>query len=104
MSDRERVLSYYFSALRRAARQDLGRREQETPSEYEKTLAPRLPAASVEVRSLTEAFVEARYSSRDVPSARAAEVRGYWQRVRAALQTAHRKPPGTHPGDSTSGQ
>jgi hypothetical protein len=85
LAPRERVLFYYRSVLHRAARRGLPRHPTQTPYEYESSLAPHLPEAEEDVRGLTDAFVEARYSRHDVDRGKAEVARHIWRRVRAAL-------------------
>jgi len=92
LSARERVLYYYLSILRRADRRGFPRRPAQTPYEYQISLDPHLPQAHREMESLTQAFVEARYSRHAVESEQARRVRTYWQRVKAALRTMARHP------------
>lgn len=104
LSPREQVLYYYLSIVRRAGRQGLPRRDAQTPAEYEATLLPRLPEAREDFSRLTGAFLEARYSRREVDKERTGPVRGHWQRVKAALQALgrgarERDAKGKRPGD-----
>jgi hypothetical protein len=91
LSPRERILYYYLSIVERARRQGYPRRSSETPYEYEATLGPKLPEAQQEMTSLTQAFVEARYSRRAFDREQDRRVRVIWKRVRAALQALKRK-------------
>ena len=86
LSARERILYYYLSVLRRAERQGLPRRRTQTPYEYDATLSPNLPSAQQELASLTQAFVEARYSPHTVDARQTRQVHTYWQQVKAALR------------------
>ena len=91
LSARERILYYYLSVLRRAERQGLPRRRTQTPYEYDATLSPNLPSAQQELASLTQAFVEARYSPHTVDAAQTRQVHTYWQQVKAALRALRHK-------------
>ena len=90
LSPRERVLYYYLSILRRAGRQGYPRRRHQTPREYQTRLASELPQAQEDLASLTQAFVEARYSQHEVGRDQDQEVRTYWERVKAALRALKR--------------
>jgi hypothetical protein len=83
---REQVLYYYLSVVRRAHRQGVDRRGSQTPYEFSADLAPRLAEAEGDMDTLTDAFVQARYSRREVPEMELGRIRGSWQRVRAALR------------------
>jgi hypothetical protein len=45
-----------------------------------------LPAAREDINSITEAFIQARYSRNEVDSRQAETVRAIWNRIRRALQ------------------
>ena len=72
---------------RRGSDYGLPRRGAQTPYEYAATLEDALPDADKDVASLTDAFVEARYSPRDVDENQAGIVRRYLERVRSALRS-----------------
>jgi hypothetical protein len=91
LSPRERILYYYLSIVERARRQGYPRRSSETPYEYDATLGPKLPEARQELASLTQAFVEARYSHQTFDREQDRRVHAIWKRVRAALQALKRK-------------
>jgi hypothetical protein len=86
LGPRQQILYYYLSVVRRAGRQGVPRRASQTPREFAATLAPRLAEAKGDMETLTDAFVQARYSPRDVPPADVGHIRASWQRVRAALR------------------
>ena len=91
LSPRERILYYYLSIVERARRQGYPRRSSETPYEYDATLGPKLPGAQQELTSLTQTFVEARYSRQTFDREQDRHVRDIWKRVRAALQALRHK-------------
>jgi hypothetical protein len=91
LSPRERILYYYLSVVEWARRQGYPRRSSETPYEYDATLGPKLPEAQQELTSLTQVFVEARYSRQTFDREQDRRVRIIWKRVRAALQALKRK-------------
>ena len=91
LSPRELILYYYLSIVERARRQGYPRRNSETPYEYDATLGPKLPAAQQDLTSLTQAFVEARYSRQTFDREQDRRARAIWKRVRAALQALRRK-------------
>ena len=85
LSPRQRVRYFYLSVLRRAARIEHGRLPQQTPYEYSATLAERIPEAASDMVTLTQAFVDARYSQRSLNEQEANVVKRVWQRARAVL-------------------
>jgi hypothetical protein len=86
LSPDDRTRYYYLSILRRAARQGYPRSSAQTPYEYDARLGPNVPQAEEELDRLTEAFVEARYSTHRVGAAEEKRVRADWKRVKAALR------------------
>jgi hypothetical protein len=86
VSRRERLLYYYLSILRRAARHGYPRVQSDTPYEYETRLGPAISQAEAELDGLTEAFVETRYSTHQVDRKQEERVRADWRKVRAALR------------------
>jgi hypothetical protein len=91
LSPRQRVLYYYLSVLRRAGQQGYPRRRHQTPQEYQAVLEPNLPQSQEEMASLTEAFVEARYSAHEIGVEQDQQVRDKWKRVKAALRALRRQ-------------
>ena len=94
LSPRERVLYYYLSILRRAGERGFPRRRSQTPYEYDTLLEPNLPQAQQDMASLTQAFVEARYSRQAIEPGQAGQIQTHWQRVKAALQALKQKAAG----------
>ncbi len=90
LSPRERMRYFYLSVLRRAARQGYARPVSMTPSEYQETLANRLPEVSAEVRELTRAFNEARYSEHSIGRKDARSIRAIWGRIKRELTLRRR--------------
>jgi hypothetical protein len=97
LSPRERILYYYLSILRRAGQRGFPRHRGQTPYEYDVTLGPHLPQARREMSLLTQAFVEARYSTHAVDQERARQVRSDWQQVKTALRALKRGMDAGHP-------
>lgn len=91
LSPRERVLYYYLSIVRRAGQQGYPRQQHQTPREYQETLEPKLVQAHEELSALTQAFVEARYSKREVVPDQERTVRTHWEQVKAALRMLKRQ-------------
>jgi hypothetical protein len=97
LSPRQRVRYFYLSVLRRASRAGHSRFPQQTPYEYGAMLAERVPETEPDVVTLTEAFVEARYSERSLSEREAGLVKRVWQRIRALL-ARQRRSSESHPG------
>jgi hypothetical protein len=92
LSPRQRVLFFYLALVRRAGEVGLPRQPSQTPYEYAHTLAASEPEVDTDVASLTESFVEARYSRHDITPDKAGLVQRIWERLRRALR---RKPRAT---------
>ncbi len=90
LSRRQRMLYYYLSILRRAARRGYPRSQSQTPYEYDTDLGPTIPQARAELNRLTDAFVEMRYSTHEVDDERERRVRADWKTIRTAVQSLSR--------------
>jgi hypothetical protein len=86
LSPRQRVLYYYLNLLEQAAREGFPRRPAQTPYEYGEAMRSRIPEAEHDVASLTESFVEARYSRREVEPQQARHAQGLWERLMEMLR------------------
>ncbi len=86
LGPQELVRYFYLSILRRATRAGHPRWPHQTPYEYAPHLRDRWPEAEPEWAHLTQAFVEARYSQRDISPEEARALKEIWQKVRAALR------------------
>ena len=86
LDPRHRIYFFYLAMLRRNAEQGLSRPPSQTPAEYAIHLEKALPTASEDIQSMTQAFVEARYSRQEIDSRRANAVKETWGRIRRALQ------------------
>jgi hypothetical protein len=86
LDPRRRIYFFYLALIRRGNEQGLTRKPSQTPSEYAVTLEQALPAAAEDIDSITEAFVQARYSRQEVDSSQAELVKAIWGRIRHALQ------------------
>ena len=86
LSPRERVLYYYLSIVRRAGQQGFPRRHHQTPHEFSTTLESNLPQLEEDIETLTQAFIEARYSRHELAPDQEQRVRANWERVKSALR------------------
>lgn len=91
LDPRRQIYFFYLAMIRRGSEQGVERKSSQTPSEYAKTLQNQLPAVHEDIHSMTEAFIEARYSPRKIDSQEANLVKAAWNRVRRALQMLLRK-------------
>ena len=86
LDPRRRVYFFYLAMIRRAGEQGLARHPSHTPSEYAATLEKGLPTEGEDIESITDAFIQARYSRQEVDSQKADFVKATWERIRRALQ------------------
>ncbi|HEX2997770.1 MAG TPA: DUF4129 domain-containing protein [Anaerolineales bacterium] len=86
LDPRRRIYFFYLTMIHHGDKQGLGRKLSQTPSEYAATLESGVPTASEDIDSITNAFMEARYSHHEVNLQMADMVRATWQRIRRALQ------------------
>ena len=86
LDPRRQVYFYYLAMIRRGGEQGIVRDPSETPSEYAVKLEKAVPAENEDIVSLTDTFVKARYSRKEVSSGDAGRVKTAWARVRRALQ------------------
>jgi hypothetical protein len=87
---REKVRYFYLAAVERAHERGQERPPHKTPLEFEDDLEAAWPDAEGDMRALTEAFVDARYTSHDIAPDQASSIQLVWRRVMATL----RKPVG----------
>jgi hypothetical protein len=86
LDPRRQIYFYYLAMIRRGGEQGIPRKPSETPAEYAAHLEQELPDARQDIDSITDAFIEARYSGREVDSQKANWVKEIWGRIRRALQ------------------
>lgn len=86
LDPRHQIYFFYLAMIRRGGEQGLTRKPSQTPSEYAVTLEKALPSTGEDIDSITDAFVEARYSRQQVDSRQADAVKAAWGRIRRALQ------------------
>ncbi len=86
LNARQKVYFFYLALVRRGGERGLPRSPSQTPSEYAATLDDALPAADEDIDSLTDAFVEARYSRHPIQSEEANRVRTTWERIRKVMR------------------
>ena len=96
LDPRRRVYFFYLTMLRRAGEHGLRRDLSQTPFEYAAKLEEEIPSADQDIDSLTQAFVHARYSRREIDSSEANAVKAAWDRIRRALQSKAKKDKSTN--------
>ena len=86
LDPRQRIYFYYLALIRRGGENGLTRSLSQTPYEYAATLETALPDTGEDIDSLTEAFIEARYTRQPVELEKANLVERTWERIRKALR------------------
>ena len=94
LSPRQQILFFYLMMLRRGQESGIPRHPAQTPFEYEARLENDLPELDADLKSMTEAFVEARYSRHMISPDRARLVHNYWERIKRALRSLKKRTPG----------
>jgi hypothetical protein len=85
LDPRRQIAFFYLAMVRRAGEQGVDRKASQTPVEYAAALERALPAAQEEINSLTNGFMEARYSDHPLTSDDSKQVKSAWGRLRRAL-------------------
>lgn len=83
---RARVRYFYLRTVQRAGEQGHARPPHVTPLEYIHELEAACPEAEAEVRQLTAAFLDARYTPRDITVEQVRGVQAVWRRLMRALR------------------
>jgi len=85
LSPRQRVLFFYLAFVRRGGEIGMTRQPTHTPYEYSKLLKSEITDVSNDVDTLTNAFVEARYSKHEISPEKASLVQRFWEHIRRAM-------------------
>jgi hypothetical protein len=86
------VILLYLRFLRRAEARGIGRHSADTPHEFAGTTSKQFPDVEQDVRLLSDAFVEARYSTHVPNPDNLPKTLAAWQRIREALRTSPEEP------------
>ena len=88
LSPRQRVVFFYMALVRRGGEHGLPRQPAQTPYEYSQALQDHLPGVEGDISSMTDEFMEARYSQHEITAPHASLVQSYWERIKRALRAA----------------
>jgi hypothetical protein len=91
LSPRQRVVFFYLALVRRGGEGGLPRQPSQTPYEYSQGLQNHLPGVGGDISSMTEEFMEARYSQHEITTSRASLVQSYWERIKRAIRSGLKK-------------
>ena len=86
LSPRQKVIFYYLAMIRRADEAGVPRQESQTPYEYSGILKTSLPDEKDGLDTMTEAFIEARYSRHEIPARQASRLGTVWANLRQVLR------------------
>ena len=83
---REQIKYFYLSTLRRIEDKGIERGNSITPSEFVETLKEQFPEAENEVETLTEAFLKARYSKKEIKVDEINPIKKRWKKMRSNIR------------------
>jgi hypothetical protein len=92
LTPRQRVMLFYMMMLKRGAKSGIPRADDETPYEYAYTLSSSIDdleldeQPGVDIETVTDKFVEARYSMHHIDAEKVSVVQLAWDRVRRVLR------------------
>ncbi|MCD6289184.1 MAG: DUF4129 domain-containing protein [Anaerolineae bacterium] len=102
LDTRGRVRYFYLAMVRRASEHGLPRHPAETPHEYEGNLEAGWPELEAEITSLTQAFIDARYTTHELGPEDAKRAQELWKRVRSFLRQRDRQDSGDRADSQTA--
>lgn len=85
LSPKEQIRFLYVSLVTQTGKRGLQREPAATPSEFAQDLISRWPNSEADIETLTEAFLEARYSRRRLDRGHLKAARDAWLRIRRVL-------------------
>jgi hypothetical protein len=86
LNTRQKIIFFYLALVRRGDENGLPRHPSQTPYEYASKLEASLPEVEKELSTLTNAFVDARYSSQPVEPDQVNLVKNTWDRIRKVFR------------------
>ena len=94
LDPRERIRFYYLALLRRAEESGSPRRGDQTPYDYQQVLTEKYLDVNEEIREMTLAFIEARYSNHPIAETKSDQIQDVWSKIRRAIRRIWRHPEG----------
>jgi hypothetical protein len=91
LDPRQSVRFYFFAMLRRGAESGIVRHPAQTPREYVAVFSEKEAEIGEELREMTAAFEEARYTMHPVTSKKAKYVRRLWDTIRSFLRSSRQR-------------
>jgi hypothetical protein len=86
LNPRQKIIFYYLALIKRGGQYGLTRKPSQTPLQYEHILENTLPEVREEIDTLTDSFIEARYSAHEISGEHANHVQQFWKRVMTTLR------------------
>lgn len=86
LTPQQRIRFYYLALIRRSSEVGITRKSSQTPYEYAQTLAGDVAGNEQELNEMTEAFIEARYSTHPISPEQVGRTRQAWDRLRQILK------------------
>lgn len=83
LNSKQKVFFYYLAMIRRSEEAGMPRKPWQTPDDFASTLEPNLPGAEPDIESMTQTFVEARYTQHGVNSDQVGHVQQAWEHIRS---------------------
>jgi hypothetical protein len=90
LSARDQVRFFYLALVRRGQESGVPRKPSQTPLEYADHLRDALPESEDEITTLTQGFIEARYTQKTVDATLASTVKAVWRKLQTALRRRKR--------------
>jgi hypothetical protein len=88
---RDQVRRYYLRAVKEASDAGVVRPPHKTPIEFAEDLRAEWPETEGDVRELTEAFVDARYSEHEIGDSEVSHAESAWRRLARGLRKARHR-------------
>ena len=85
MNPRQKVIYLYLNMLHTAQERGFSRPPAQTPLQYEKRLNQAIPEVQDEVHTLTDTFMEARFSEHPINPPEAEKANNLWEKIKSVL-------------------
>lgn len=86
LSTRQKVIFYYFALIRRAGDAGFPRRDEQTPYEFANSIGANIKEEKEALDTLTDSFIEARYSRHTITLDTAKSSETIWETLRKVLR------------------
>jgi hypothetical protein len=91
LSPREKIIFFYVSMIELGGQQGITRKPSQTPYQYENRLTREIPEVNQDLHTLTDTFIEARYSQHPFEQPKAEQASSLWERIKAILKSWKRE-------------